>query len=63
MVLNNTQRPSLTKFSQAVSSCGLNRTYSDHSIFVSHNKKGTIVLAVYVNDIVITGTDSEGKQL
>ena len=60
--LKQSPRAWFDKFSQVVSLYGLKRTNSDHSVFVRHCKKGTIVLAVYVDDIVITGNDDEGIQ-
>jgi len=33
---------------------------SDHSIFVRYSSASTIILAVYVDDIVVTGDDHEG---
>ena len=51
------------KLSEVASLFGLKRTSSDHSVFVRHCKKCTIVLVVYVDDIVIIGDDDEGIQL
>ena len=61
--LKQSPRAWFDKFSQVASLYGLKRTSSDHLIFVRYDKKGTIVLAVYVDHIVITGSDSEGIQL
>ena len=47
------------KFSTVITHYGLRRISSDHSIFVRHFCAGTIILAVYVDDIVITGDDHQ----
>ena len=41
----------------------MKRTNSDHSVFVRQCVKGMIILVVYVDDIVITGSDNEGIKL
>ena len=33
---------------------------SDHSVFYRNSNPGIILLVVYVNDIVITGSNSKG---
>ena len=47
------------RFSSIVVAYGFNRSNSDHSLFVRHSHLGTIVLIVYVDDI-ISGSDSAG---
>jgi len=32
--------------------------HSDHSVFVCHTKSGSVILAVYVDDILLIGSDS-----
>ena len=48
------------KFSQAVEKFGLQKSKSDHSVFYRNFHSGIILLVVYVDDIVITGSDSTG---
>jgi hypothetical protein len=46
------------RFSVVVLGYGFQRSTSDHSVFVRHSSNPTIVLIVYVDDIVISGSDS-----
>ena len=39
---------------------GFQHSTSDHSVFVCHSSNGTIVLIVYVDNIIISGSDSVG---
>ena len=39
---------------------GLNRCRVDHSVFYTCSKQGKIWLLVYVDDIIITGDDTQG---
>ena len=48
------------KFSQAVEEFGMQKSKSDHSVFYRNSSSGIILLVVYVDDIVITGSDSKG---
>ncbi|GJU88782.1 retrovirus-related pol polyprotein from transposon TNT 1-94 [Tanacetum coccineum] len=48
------------KFSNSVIEFGLRRSVYDHSIFYSSSHAGCILLVVYVDDIVITGSDKGG---
>ena len=48
------------KFSQAVEKFGMQKSKSDHSVFYRNSSLGIILLVVYVDDIVITGSDSKG---
>ena len=45
----------LTNFSTVVAHCGLRWSSFDHSIFIKHSFASTIIFAVYVDEIVITG--------
>ena len=48
------------KFSQAVETFGILKSKSDHSVFYRNFSSSIILLIVYVDDIVITGSDSNG---
>ena len=49
-----------SKFSQAVEKFGLQKSKSDHSVFYQNSSSCIILLVVYVDDIVIIGSDSTG---
>ena len=38
----------------------MQKSKSDHSVFYKNSSSGIILLVVYVDDIVITGSDSKG---
>jgi len=46
------------KFSLTISVIGFHPCHSDHCVFVRRTKSGIIVLAIYVDDILLTGSDS-----
>ncbi|XP_071687751.1 uncharacterized mitochondrial protein AtMg00810-like [Rutidosis leptorrhynchoides] len=48
------------KFNAVVRNFGLRRSAYDHSVFFASSNFGCILLVVYVDDIVITGSDKEG---
>ena len=48
------------KFSQAIEEFGMQKSKSDNFIFYRNSSLGIIMLVVYVDDIVITGSDSKG---
>ena len=48
------------KFSQAVETIGMQKSKSDYSVFYKNSSFGIILLVVYVDDIVITRSDSKG---
>ena len=48
------------KFSQAVEEFGMQKSKSDHFVFYRNSSSGIIMLVVYVDDIVITGSDCKG---
>ena len=51
------------RFSSVVQKFGMLRSKADHSVFYHHNSSGQcIYLVVYVDDIVITGSDQNGIQ-
>ena len=39
---------------------GFQKCYSNHSIFIRKTSSGTVILAVYVDDILLTGSDVLG---
>ena len=58
--LKQSPRAWFGKFSQAVEKFDLQKSKSDHSVFYRNSHSGIILLVVYVDDIVITGSDSTG---
>jgi len=48
------------KFSITISGIGFHHCHSDHSVFLQHTKSGLVILVVYVNDILLIGSDSAG---
>ena len=48
------------KFSQAIEEFGMQKSKFGHSVFYRNSSSGIILLVVYVDDIVITGSDSKG---
>ena len=58
--LKQSPRAWFDRFSAVVLGYGFQRSTSDHSVFVRHSSNGTIVLIVYVDDIIISGSDSTG---
>ena len=48
------------KFSSVVKKFGMTRSEADHSVFYRHSNAGCIYLVVYVDDIVLTGSDHHG---
>ncbi|KAL5741578.1 hypothetical protein ACOSP7_028310 [Xanthoceras sorbifolium] len=58
--LKQSPRAWFGKFSQAVEKFGMMKSKSDHSVFYKQSKAGIILLVVYVDDIVITGSDATG---
>ena len=58
--LKQSSRAWFDKFSTIVAQYGLKTCVLDHSRFVQHSSTGSIVLIVYMNDIVISGMISHG---
>ncbi|XP_078445042.1 uncharacterized protein LOC144714219 [Wolffia australiana] len=48
------------KFSKLVLALGLTQCTVDPTVFRRHGSKGTVILAVYVDDILLTGSDHAG---
>ena len=61
--LKQSPRAWFSRFSSVVQEFGMIRSAADHSFFYHHSSTGKCVyLIVYVDDIVITGTDQDGIQ-
>ena len=61
--LKQSPRAWFSHFSSVVQEFGMFRNIADHSVFYHHNSsRQCIYLAVYVDDIVITGSDQDGIQ-
>jgi len=58
--LKQSPRAWFGKFSSVVQQFGMTRSEADHSVFYHHSRAGSIYLAVYVDDIVLTGNDNHG---
>ena len=55
--LKQSPRAWFDKFNQAVFAAGFRRNQADHSVFVPHSSSGIVILIVYVNDILLSGSD------
>ena len=61
--LKQSPRAWFDRFSSVVQEFGMLRNTADHSFFYHHNSSGQcIYLVVYVDDIVVTGSDQDGIQ-
>ena len=58
--LKQSPRTWFGKFSQVIEKFGVQKSKSDHSVFHKNSKAGIILLVVYVDDIVISGSDMTG---
>ena len=58
--LKQSPRAWFGKFSQAVKEFGMQKSKYDHSVCYRNSSSSIILLVVYVDDIVITGSDSKG---
>ncbi|KAK4403222.1 Retrovirus-related Pol polyprotein from transposon RE2 [Sesamum angolense] len=58
--LKQSPRAWFDKFSRIIGEFGFSRCQADHLVFVQTTKTGMVVLAVYVDDILITGSDNDG---
>ena len=62
--LKQSHRAWFDRFSSVVQEFGMLRSTTDHSVFYHYNSLGQcIYLVVYVDDIVITGSDQDGIQM
>ena len=48
------------RFKQAIEEFGMQKSKFDHSVCYRNFSSGIILLVVYVDDIVFTGSDSKG---
>ena len=61
--LKQSPRAWFDRFTQAMIKYGFKQSYADHTLFIKHSSHGKIIaLIVYVDDIVLTGNDSEEMQ-
>jgi len=60
--LKQSPRAWFDRFSKALRQVGFTRSSADFSLFTRHRTTGTVLLLVYVDDIIITGDDSKGIQ-
>ncbi|KAK8954626.1 hypothetical protein KSP39_PZI001744 [Platanthera zijinensis] len=60
--LKQSPRAWFEKFSKVVCTSGFTRSSADFSLFTHHRSTGTVILLVYVDDILITGNDTVGIQ-
>ena len=58
--LKQSSRAWFGKFIQADEKFGMQKSKSDHSVFYRNSSSCIILLVVYVDDIVIIGSDSKG---
>ena len=58
--LKQSPRSWFGRFSDMVLAFGLKRSQSDHTVFYKNTNLGSILLVVYVDDIVLAGSDSKG---
>ena len=58
--LKQSPRAWFGKFNQVVETFGMQKSKSDHSVFYKNFSSSSILLAVYVDNIVITESDSKG---
>ena len=56
--LKQSPRAWFEKFSMIISGIEFACCHSDHSVFVRRTKSSSVILAVYVDDILLTGSDS-----
>ena len=56
--LKQSPRTCFEKFSLTISGIGFRRSHSDHSVFVRRTRSGIVILTIYVDDILLTCSDS-----
>ncbi|GFZ03417.1 hypothetical protein Acr_16g0000410 [Actinidia rufa] len=57
--LKQAPRAWFDKFDNFLLLCGFKRSIADNSMFVCHTNKGMLVLLLYVDDIILTGTSED----
>ena len=55
---NRVQGHGLRSLSMIISGIGFARCHSDQSVFVRRTKSGSVILTVYLDDILLTRSDS-----
>jgi len=60
--LKQSPRAWFENFSLTISGIDFRRCHSDHSIFIRYTRSGIVILTVYVDDILLTGSDSVGME-
>lgn len=60
--LKQASRRWFAKLVEALTEFGFVQSKNDYSLFIRHSGSNICILAVYVDDIILTGTDSEGIQ-
>ncbi|KAL9256712.1 Retrovirus-related Pol polyprotein from transposon RE1-like protein [Drosera capensis] len=58
--LKQSPRAWFEKFSKVIQAIGFSRSSADSSLFVHRRSQGTVILFVYVDDIIITSDDTGG---
>ena len=58
--LKQSPRTWFEKFNQAVETFGMQKSKFDHSVFYKNSSSDIILVVVYVDDIVIIGSDCKG---
>nr|KYP62842.1 Retrovirus-related Pol polyprotein from transposon TNT 1-94 [Cajanus cajan] len=58
--LKQSPRAWFGRFNTVTQQFGMTRSEADHSVFYRHSTVGCIYLIVYVDDIVLTGSDHHG---
>ena len=62
--LKQSPRTWFERFGKAVRNCGYCQSQADHTMFYKHSKDGKIaILIVYVDDIVLIGSEEELERL
>ena len=62
--LKQSSRAWFDRFSRAMKAMGYWQSRGDHTLFMKHSKKGTLItLLVYVDDIIVTRNDEDEKKL